>query len=63
MVVEIMVPFLSTVNSRCRIIIGTQKGTIILATTLICYVRCLLLALVLLFLLQENLYMVVRFRV
>ena len=28
-----MVPFLGTLNNRCRIIIGTQKGTIILTTT------------------------------
>ena len=27
-------PFWGTLNSRCRIIIGTQKGTIILTTTL-----------------------------
>ena len=26
-------PFLGTLNTRCRIIIGTQKGTIILPTT------------------------------
>ena len=26
-------PFLGTLNTRCRIIIGTQKGTLILATT------------------------------
>ena len=26
-------PFLSTLNIRCRIIIGIQKGTIILTTT------------------------------
>ena len=26
-------PFLGTLNIRCRIIIGTQKGTIILITT------------------------------
>ena len=26
-------PFLGTLNIRCRIIIGTQKGTIILTTT------------------------------
>ena len=26
-------PFLGTLNKRCRIIIGTQKGTIILTTT------------------------------
>ena len=32
-VVKIMVPFLGTLNIRCRIIIGTQKGTIILTTT------------------------------
>ena len=28
-----MVPFLGTLNIRCRIIIGIQKGTIILTTT------------------------------
>ena len=33
MVVKIMVPFLGTLNIRGRIIIGTQKGTIILTTT------------------------------
>ena len=27
------VPFLGTLNIRCRIIIGTQEGTIILTTT------------------------------
>ena len=32
-------PFLGTLNIRCRIIIGTQKGTIILTTTQILY-RC-----------------------
>ena len=26
-------PFLGTLNIRCRIMIGTEKGTIILATT------------------------------
>ena len=26
-------PFWGTLNSRCRIILGTQKGTIILRTT------------------------------
>ena len=26
-------PFLGTLNNRCRIIIGAQKGTIILTTT------------------------------
>ena len=26
-------PFLGTLNNRCRIIIGTQKGTLILTTT------------------------------
>ena len=26
-------PFLGTLNNRCRTIIGTQKGTIILTTT------------------------------
>ena len=28
-------PFLGALNTRCRIIIGTQKGTIILTTTYI----------------------------
>ena len=28
-------PFLSTLNVRCRTILGTQKGTIILTTTYI----------------------------
>ena len=28
-----MIPFLGTLNIRCRIIIGIQKGTIILTTT------------------------------
>ena len=32
-VVKIMIPFLGTLNIRCRIIIGIQKGTIILTTT------------------------------
>ena len=27
------IPFLGTLNIRCRVIIGTQKGTIILTTT------------------------------
>ena len=31
-VVKIVVPFLGTLNIRCRIIIGIQKGTIILTT-------------------------------
>ena len=31
--VKINVPFWGTLNNRCRIIIGTQKGTIILTTT------------------------------
>ena len=31
-------PFLGTLNIRCRIIVGTQKGTIILTTTNIKYV-------------------------
>ena len=35
-VVKIMVPFLGTLNIRCRIIIGTPKGTIILTTIHIC---------------------------
>ena len=26
-------PFWGTLNNRCRIIIGTQKGTIVLTTT------------------------------
>ena len=26
-------PFLGTLNSRCRIIIGAQKGSVILTTT------------------------------
>ena len=26
-------PFLGTLNNRCRIIIGTEKGTLILTTT------------------------------
>ena len=34
-VVKIMVPFWGTLNNRCRIILGTQKGTIILTTTYI----------------------------
>ena len=29
-------PFLGTLNNRCRIIIGTQKGTLILTTTYVC---------------------------
>ena len=32
-VVKIMAPFLGTLNIRCRIMIGTQKGAIILTTT------------------------------
>ena len=32
-VIKIMVPFWGTLNIRGRIIIGTQKGTIILTTT------------------------------
>ena len=32
-VVKMMVPFGGTLNIRCRIIVGTQKGTIILTTT------------------------------
>ena len=31
--VKIMVPFLGTLNIRCRIIIRTQKGTILSTTT------------------------------
>ena len=30
---QIMVPFLGTLNIRCRFIIGIQKGTMILTTT------------------------------
>ena len=33
-------PFLGTLNIRCRIIIRTQKGTIILTTTHICMRSC-----------------------
>ena len=32
-VVKIMIPWLGTLNIRCRIIISIQKGTIILTTT------------------------------
>ena len=32
-VVKFRVPFLGTLNSRCRLILGTPKGTIILTTT------------------------------
>ena len=32
-VVKIMAPFLGTLNIRCRILIRTEKGTIILTTT------------------------------
>ena len=32
-VVKIRVPFLCTLNNRCRTILRTQKGTIILTTT------------------------------
>ena len=32
-VAKIMAPFLGTLNNRCRIIIGTQTGTLILTTT------------------------------
>ena len=32
-VVKIRVPFWGTLNNRCRNIIGTQKGTVILTTT------------------------------
>ena len=32
-VVKIRVPFLGTLNTRCRTILRTQKGTIILTTT------------------------------
>ena len=32
-VVNIRVPFLGTLNNRCRIKIGTQKGALILTTT------------------------------
>ena len=41
-------PFLGTLNNRCRIIIGTQKGTLILTTTYVCVwlgVMCLLFCL------------------
>ena len=31
-------PFLGTLNNRCRIIIGTQKGTIISTTTQYIYI-------------------------
>ena len=48
-VVKIMVPFVGTLNSRCRIIIGIRKGTIILTTThVICYIvlapRCCMIS-------------------
>ena len=33
MVVKIMVPFLGPLNTRCHIMLRTQKGTIILTTT------------------------------
>ena len=33
MVVKTLVPFWGTLNIRCRIILGIQKGTIILTTT------------------------------
>ena len=33
-------PFLGTLNIRGRIIIGIQKGTIILTTYHICYYQC-----------------------
>ena len=36
-VVKIRVPFLGTLNNRCRIITGTQKGTLILTTTPIAF--------------------------
>ena len=39
-------PFLGTLNIRCRIMIGTQKGTIILTTTHMSYIRILLKGLV-----------------
>ena len=32
-VVKIRVPFWGTLNNRCRIILGTQQGTLILTTT------------------------------
>ena len=32
MVVKIMVPFVGTLNIRCRTILGTPKGTILLTT-------------------------------
>ena len=31
--VKIRAPFLGALNSRCRVISGTQKGTLILTTT------------------------------
>ena len=34
-VVKIVIPFWGTLNVRCRMIIGIQKGTIILTTTLV----------------------------
>ena len=37
-------PFLGTLNSRCRTIIGTQKGTIILTTTHIHPKTCTIIA-------------------
>ena len=40
-VVKIRVPFLGTLNIRCRIILGTQKGTIILTTTQYVYTYCI----------------------
>ena len=36
-VVKIRVPFWGTLNIRCRIIIRTQKGTLILTTTHMVY--------------------------
>ena len=32
-VVKIKVPFLDTLTNKCRLILGIQKGTIILTTT------------------------------
>ena len=43
MVVNIRVPFWGTLNNRCRITIGTQKGTLILTTTQIRTKACSLI--------------------
>ena len=40
-VVKIMVPFLDTLNNRCRIILRTQKGTLILRATHVRYCKVL----------------------